>query len=86
MNENISEYLNKYVINPDSQYAMMLKGKWGSEYLSLLENGLMNIRKELPMTKWCLNLIRFVIWTKRNFTDNECHRQSFAAYSSFKRS
>lgn len=29
MNENITEYLNKYVNNPDPQYAVMLKGKWG---------------------------------------------------------
>lgn len=29
MNENITNYLYKYVNNPDPQYAVMLKGKWG---------------------------------------------------------
>ena len=29
MNENISKYLSKYIINPDPRYAVMLKGKWG---------------------------------------------------------
>lgn len=29
MNENISQYLSKYIINPDPRYAVMLKGKWG---------------------------------------------------------
>lgn len=29
MNENISQYLLKYVTNPDPRYAVMLKGKWG---------------------------------------------------------
>lgn len=29
MNENITYYLYKYVNNPDPQYAVMLKGKWG---------------------------------------------------------
>lgn len=29
MNENITDYLYKYVNNPDPQYAVMLKGKWG---------------------------------------------------------
>lgn len=29
MNENISQYLFKYMSNPDPRYAVMLKGKWG---------------------------------------------------------
>lgn len=29
MNENISQFLFKYMDNPDPQYAVMLKGKWG---------------------------------------------------------
>lgn len=29
MNENISQYLSKYLTNPDPRYAVMLKGKWG---------------------------------------------------------
>lgn len=29
MNENISEYLFKYLDNPDPRYAVFLKGKWG---------------------------------------------------------
>ena len=29
MNENITNYLYKYVNNPDPQYTVMLKGKWG---------------------------------------------------------
>ena len=29
MNEQISQYLNNYMTNPDPQYAVMLKGKWG---------------------------------------------------------
>lgn len=29
MNELISKYLSDYLLNPDPQYAVMLKGKWG---------------------------------------------------------
>lgn len=29
MNENISQFLSAYITNPDPQYAVMLKGKWG---------------------------------------------------------
>lgn len=29
MNENISTFLNEYVVNPDPRYAVLLKGKWG---------------------------------------------------------
>lgn len=29
MNENIVNFLNGYMINPDPQYAVLLKGKWG---------------------------------------------------------
>lgn len=31
MNEQISQYLNNYMTNPDPQYAVMLKGKWDVE-------------------------------------------------------
>lgn len=29
MNESVSQYLFKYIDNPDPRYAVMLKGKWG---------------------------------------------------------
>ncbi|NPD91370.1 P-loop NTPase fold protein [Xylanibacter muris] len=29
MNDNIVNFLNEYMINPDPQYAVLLKGKWG---------------------------------------------------------
>lgn len=29
MNENIVKFLNGYMVNPDPQYAVLLKGKWG---------------------------------------------------------
>lgn len=29
MNENIVNFLNGYMMNPDPQYAVLLKGKWG---------------------------------------------------------
>ena len=29
MNENIKRALNQYLDNPDPQYALMIKGKWG---------------------------------------------------------
>lgn len=29
MNENIVDFLNGYMVNPDPQYAVLLKGKWG---------------------------------------------------------
>ena len=28
-NESISKFLSDYMFNPDPQYAIMLKGKWG---------------------------------------------------------
>ena len=29
MNKNIENFLNEYMINPDPQYAVFLKGNWG---------------------------------------------------------
>lgn len=29
MNENIVNFLNGYMMNPEPQYAVFLKGKWG---------------------------------------------------------
>ena len=31
MNENIVNFLNGYMMNPDPHYAVLLKGKWGWE-------------------------------------------------------
>lgn len=50
MNENISQYLFRYLDNPDPRYAVMLKGKWGcgksffikkwiNQYKTKLEDG-----------------------------------------------
>lgn len=38
MNENISQYLFKYMDNPDPRYAIMLKGKWGCGKSFFIQN------------------------------------------------
>lgn len=40
MNENISQYLFKFLDNPDPQYAVMLKGKWGCGKSFFIKNWL----------------------------------------------
>ena len=40
MNENISQYLLKFLDNPDPQYAVMLKGKWGCGKSFFIKNWL----------------------------------------------
>lgn len=44
MNERISQYLSHYVENPDPQYAVMLKGKWGCGKSFFVYNWLKNYR------------------------------------------
>ena len=40
MNENISQYLFKFLDNPDPQYAVMLKGRWGCGKSFFIKNWL----------------------------------------------
>lgn len=40
MNENISQYLLQFLDNPDPQYAVMLKGKWGCGKSFFIKNWL----------------------------------------------
>lgn len=45
MNEQISQYLNKYITNPDPQYAVMLKGKWGCGKTFFISNWIKEYKK-----------------------------------------
>lgn len=45
MNENISQYLFKFLDNPDPQYAVMLKGKWGCGKSFFIKNWLDNYKE-----------------------------------------
>ena len=45
MNENISQYLFKFLDNPDPQYAVMLKGKWGCGKSFFIKNWLENYKE-----------------------------------------
>lgn len=38
MNETISQYLVKYMVNPDPRYAVMIKGKWGCGKSFFIQN------------------------------------------------
>lgn len=46
MNENISQYLSKYIINPDPRYAVMLKGKWGCGKSFFVQNWIKDYQEE----------------------------------------
>lgn len=45
MNEQISQYLNNYMTNPDPQYAVMLKGKWGCGKTFFISNWIKEYKK-----------------------------------------
>lgn len=47
MNENISQYLLKYVTNPDPRYAVMLKGKWGCGKSFFVQNWIKDYQKKI---------------------------------------
>lgn len=46
MNEQISQYLNNYITNPDPQYAVMLKGKWGCGKTFFISNWIKEYKKD----------------------------------------
>lgn len=46
MNEQISQYLNNYMTNPDPQYAVMLKGKWGCGKTFFISNWIKEYKKD----------------------------------------
>lgn len=47
MNEPISQYLNKYIENPDPQYAIMLKGDWGCGKSFFIQNWIERYKSRL---------------------------------------
>ena len=57
MNENISEYLLKYMKNPDPQYAVMIKGKWGCGKSFFIKNWLDNYKERYNTGKVALEPI-----------------------------
>lgn len=45
MNESVSQYLFKYIDNPDPRYAVMLKGKWGCGKSFFVQNWIKNYQE-----------------------------------------
>lgn len=56
MNENIVNFLNGYMMNPDPQYAVLLKGKWGCGKTHFI-NHWIDAYKENPTTEQVLEPI-----------------------------
>lgn len=48
MNEHISQYLFQYLENPDPQYAVMLKGKWGCGKSYFIQNWIKTYNDRFP--------------------------------------
>lgn len=48
MNKNIENLLNEYMINPDPQYAVFLKGNWGCGKTFFVNNWLNSYKKKIP--------------------------------------
>ena len=48
MNKNIETFLNEYMINPDPQYAVFLKGNWGCGKTFFVNNWLNSYKKKIP--------------------------------------
>lgn len=48
MNKNIENFLNEYMINPDPQYAVFLKGNWGCGKTFFVNNWLDSYKKKIP--------------------------------------
>lgn len=46
MNESVSQYLFKYIDNPDPRYAVMLKGKWGCGKSFFVQNWIKDYQEE----------------------------------------
>lgn len=57
MNENITEYLYKYVENPDPQYAVMLKGKWGCGKSFYISKWLKEYKERVAVDQFVLDPI-----------------------------
>ena len=51
MNTNIEQFLNEYMINPDPQYAVLLKGKWGCGKTHLINNWVKSYQKQSAADK-----------------------------------
>lgn len=47
MNKNIENFLNEYMINPDPQYAVFLKGNWGCGKTFFVNNWLNSYKKKI---------------------------------------
>ena len=47
MNKNIENFLNEYMINPDPQYAVFLKGNWGCGKTFFVNNWLNSYKMTL---------------------------------------
>lgn len=48
MNENIVNFLNGYLENPDPQYAVFLKGNWGCGKTFFINEWLKSYKKKIP--------------------------------------
>ena len=46
MNETISQYLGKYMVNPDPRYAVMIKGKWGCGKSFFIQNWIKHYKEK----------------------------------------
>lgn len=55
-NENIRNFLNSYIENPDPRYAVMLKGKWGCGKTFFVDRWLRDRgdRYEVNPSRWFL--------------------------------
>lgn len=51
MNTNIEQFLNEYMINPDPQYAVLLKGKWGCGKTHFINNWVKSYQKQSAADK-----------------------------------
>ena len=51
MNTNIEQFLNEYMINPDPQYAVLLKGKWGCGKTHFINNWIKSYQKQSAADK-----------------------------------
>ena len=46
MNENITSYLNEYILNPDPQYAVLISGQWGCGKTFYIKDWLSSLRTD----------------------------------------